>query len=698
MGAFKNAIITKKGKALLAKAVNGTASLNFTSVKLSESVLSGDIESKTSIGSVKQEINTPSVVRQNGSEIKVTAIFDNDKLTAGYYVRNIGLYANDPQEGEILFSISVADESVATADWMPVFNGVGVSSFVAEQVISVSNASNVNVTVDFSGSATVAQLIDLQEQIDNTITTTTDIPINNGVAGGGLKLNRIIGDTEQEVLSGKNKFYCTTSFNKKNFGSGIKVTAQELTSILMIDGTATAEHSIPVSSGIYLSKGTYAVSVAGLYEYSNHRIYISSDVGSVDWVQVNHPQILTLTEDAEINVYLILDEYKGSYGNAYGYSSALIRIQIEAGEIATDYEEYCGGMPSPSPNYPKSLKNTFECVELLDYHNFNVIGGNGYFSKYLIPCCSPDVIRIESEFPLNCFCLFYDKNKELMVNYDDAGLAECNPTCNVPVGAQYFEVILLYKTDPPYQNGRSPWSKEKITVTVNGKYTAQIINSYTQLENETSVTFAQKRREVDPITIFLDEPLRATDSIMRYNGVIGVMRKRATKVLNGSEQWEIAGTASNGYQSFYTPVSDIERVSEARRDEIKSDKFRSVKSSIWNNPMGYFISIGTDASYVYISVKTTDASNVSELKEWLAENNVEIDYPLANPVFTPLDTASQLAINSMITFEDNTYVDVISRTPPSEVEVEYGTSKVGGYALKSLLNTENIALKLEEMN
>ena len=62
-------------------------------------------------------------MRKNGSNVTVSASFSNQTLGQGYYVRNLGLYANDPQAGEILYSISVADESTATADYMPPFNG-----------------------------------------------------------------------------------------------------------------------------------------------------------------------------------------------------------------------------------------------------------------------------------------------------------------------------------------------------------------------------------------------------------------------------------------------------------------------------------------------------------------------------------------------------------------------------------------------
>lgn len=167
MGAFKSAVITTKGQALLAKVVAGTCKLNFTKIAVSENTLSGDLASKTGIGTIKQSTAVASVIKQNNSNVKVSASFNNETLKAGYYVRNIGLYATDPQEGEILYSISVADESTATADWMPPFNGIGVSSLMVDLVTAVSNASSVTVEVDPTATATVAQIVDLQSQIDD---------------------------------------------------------------------------------------------------------------------------------------------------------------------------------------------------------------------------------------------------------------------------------------------------------------------------------------------------------------------------------------------------------------------------------------------------------------------------------------------------------------------------------------------------
>lgn len=139
MGAFKSAVITKKGQELLAKVVAGTTKLEFTKIKVSDTKLSGDLASMTGIGTIKQEEKVASVVRKNGSNVTVSASFSNQTLGQGYYVRNLGLYANDPQAGEILYSISVADESTATADYIHNNQGQSIENMVANDNTLLNN-------------------------------------------------------------------------------------------------------------------------------------------------------------------------------------------------------------------------------------------------------------------------------------------------------------------------------------------------------------------------------------------------------------------------------------------------------------------------------------------------------------------------------------------------------------------------------
>ena len=83
MGAFKSAVITKKGQELLAKVVAGTTKLEFTKIKVSDAKLSGDLASMTGIGTIKQEEKVASVVRKNGSNVTVSARRDPLQYLSG---------------------------------------------------------------------------------------------------------------------------------------------------------------------------------------------------------------------------------------------------------------------------------------------------------------------------------------------------------------------------------------------------------------------------------------------------------------------------------------------------------------------------------------------------------------------------------------------------------------------------------------
>lgn len=161
MGMFKTAVVTDKGRALLTKCIAGTANLEFTKVALSESVLADELEKLTSIGTIKQSSGTPTVTK-GSTEIKVSAAFSNASLTSGYYIRNIGVFAKDPDEGEILYSISVAEE----LDWMPAFSNRGETSVAVSVVTAVSNVDDITIVMDNQASATMTHIIELQEQMD----------------------------------------------------------------------------------------------------------------------------------------------------------------------------------------------------------------------------------------------------------------------------------------------------------------------------------------------------------------------------------------------------------------------------------------------------------------------------------------------------------------------------------------------------
>ena len=157
MAQYKSAVITKKGVALMGKIMSGKTKLNFSKICTSDTTYKQEqLAGLTSLTGIKQEALIADITKKNDATVQVSTQFSNTALKTGYYVRTVGLYAVDPAEGDILYSVCIVDESVSTPDYMPPYNGVGVSSLIMNMVTTVGNAANVTVTVDPAAAATVS--------------------------------------------------------------------------------------------------------------------------------------------------------------------------------------------------------------------------------------------------------------------------------------------------------------------------------------------------------------------------------------------------------------------------------------------------------------------------------------------------------------------------------------------------------------
>ena len=149
----------------MAKLVAEGAETAFTRVCTSSTdYSSSDLASLTAISGTEQENTEFSVARENDTEVAVSAIFSNTSLTDGYYLRTIGLYAEDPDDGEILYAVAV--ESSGSC-YMPAYNGSTVSGASVRLVVAVGNADSVTLVMDDSAVATAADIANLQSQINS---------------------------------------------------------------------------------------------------------------------------------------------------------------------------------------------------------------------------------------------------------------------------------------------------------------------------------------------------------------------------------------------------------------------------------------------------------------------------------------------------------------------------------------------------
>ncbi|MBA9087463.1 putative heme/steroid binding protein [Fontibacillus solani] len=164
MAEFKKLVITTKGQALMAKLMSGAATAQFTKISVSETAYTdAQLEGLTSLSGIKQSTPISKIIRTNNVAVQVEGALTNTELAAGYYMRTIGLFAIDPDDGEILYAVTNASQ----AGYMPPYNGITVSGAFFKLVTTVSNASNVTLEVDPAAVATIGDVQDLQKQISD---------------------------------------------------------------------------------------------------------------------------------------------------------------------------------------------------------------------------------------------------------------------------------------------------------------------------------------------------------------------------------------------------------------------------------------------------------------------------------------------------------------------------------------------------
>ena len=146
MADFKNLTLTTLGAALLEKAIAGTT-LEFTRAAIGDGRIADgtDISGLMALVNEKKSIPIQSIVFNDGLAT-VTIVFSNSDLSMGFHVRELGLFAKDPEKGEILYAVANAGDD---SDWLPEM-GSNVVEEVFKIVPVISGATKVTAVMDSS--------------------------------------------------------------------------------------------------------------------------------------------------------------------------------------------------------------------------------------------------------------------------------------------------------------------------------------------------------------------------------------------------------------------------------------------------------------------------------------------------------------------------------------------------------------------
>lgn len=158
MANWQGAILTNKGRSLQAKVEGGLCQLALTKLKTGDGTLAPGqtLEALTDLVSPKQNIGISAVVvdEDQPGVVYVKGILSNAELTTGYLVKELGLFATDPDDGEILYAVTVD----SNPDYLQDNTSATVITEALKLAIAVSNTSDVVATLDPEGLLTVEDM------------------------------------------------------------------------------------------------------------------------------------------------------------------------------------------------------------------------------------------------------------------------------------------------------------------------------------------------------------------------------------------------------------------------------------------------------------------------------------------------------------------------------------------------------------
>lgn len=177
MSSWGGMTLTNKGLVLQSKAQSGLQ-LNYTRVAVGDGTLSGQtIPALNGLISQKKVLPITKIKTQPPNKAAISTTLSNADVTVGFFFREVGLFALDPDVGEILYAYANAG---STADYIAPI-GSGIIEKLFNIIVAVGTASNITATIDGS------LVFSLKSEVDAKFNSTNGHK-HTGAPGDGPKI------------------------------------------------------------------------------------------------------------------------------------------------------------------------------------------------------------------------------------------------------------------------------------------------------------------------------------------------------------------------------------------------------------------------------------------------------------------------------------------------------------------------------
>ena len=189
-------VLTAAGRVLQAKVEAGITSLDITRIKLGDGTETMDsVDTLTDLVSPKVILGV-STATQDGQTATITGVITTSQITAGFYCREWGLFAEDPDVGEILYMITID----TVPEWLPPSSSEAQISATYAMNIAVANATSITVDIDLAGLVDVDMLNAATHAVLRSTTYIAGQLATASTLSSGLILRCITGGTTRATL------------------------------------------------------------------------------------------------------------------------------------------------------------------------------------------------------------------------------------------------------------------------------------------------------------------------------------------------------------------------------------------------------------------------------------------------------------------------------------------------------------------
>lgn len=250
MAAFPKMTLTNAGQALQTKVLAG-ATLTFTRIALGDGQLNGQpIAPLTALISQKATVEVDSVRVVNTTTAQVAGFFSNADISTGFWWRETGVFAQDPDVGEILYGYTNAGDA---GDYIPTVADTRIEKYIYCS-IAVASATTVDITIPSSD---------------------TYIPMSQkGAAGGVATLDsggKVPEDQLPDLVAQKVSYTNSSQPAVENVKQALDILQEGLE-----NGTITAVEATAAASGWSGSPAAQALSIAGMTADSLYWVGLNS--------------------------------------------------------------------------------------------------------------------------------------------------------------------------------------------------------------------------------------------------------------------------------------------------------------------------------------------------------------------------------------------------------------------------------------